>query len=160
MHYTPDALRNLGINPDGLLFFKDKIPYDPTLNSFSRELRIDGVKAEAYMWKILKNKKTGYRFLRQKPILHYIADFYCEELNIVVEIDGSSHNIEEVQRHDQQRDKDMTALGLKVVRLWDYDVIKTPLASACRIFHEAGVPIPASLSGLHDGSERLWNPFG
>ena len=39
----------------------------------------------------LKSKRTGYSFSRQKPILNYIADFYCHELRLVVEIDGSTH---------------------------------------------------------------------
>ena len=156
MHYSPDTLRALGIDPTGLRFHGDKIPYDPTLITHSRDLRTYGVKAEAYLWKVLKNNQSGYKFTRQKPILHYIADFYCHELHLVVEIDGSSHNIEENIRRDRQRDRDMEALGLKVVRLWDQDVLKYPLASAGRIFQEAGVEVPSCFSGLLDGSERLW----
>jgi very-short-patch-repair endonuclease len=157
MQYTPDLLRSLGIDPSGLKFHGSTIPYDPTLILRARELRTHGVKAEAYMWKMLKNSASGYKFTRQKPILHYIADFYCHELQLVVEIDGSSHNDSEQYRYDRQRDRDMNALGIKVVRLWDQDVLKNPLAAAGRIFLEAGVEIPAPFSGLHDGRERLWN---
>ena len=156
MLYTPEYLQSLGVDPTGLKFHGPAIPYDPDLRPFARDLRANGVKAEAYLWKILKDKKTGYRFLRQKPILHYIADFFCHELSLVVEIDGASHNASDAIEHDLRRDRDMKAIGLKVVRLWDHDVLKYPLASAARIFQEAGVEVPSCFSGLLDGSERLW----
>ena len=156
MQYTPDLLRSLGIDPSGLRFYGDKIPYDPSLKSYARELRAESVKAEAYLWKILQNKQTGYKFTRQKPILHYIADFYCHELSLVVEIDGSSHNIEENRQYDRRRDREMKAVGLKVVRLWDWDVLESPLTAAGRIFSEVGVEIPEGLRGFFNGSERLW----
>ncbi len=159
MLYTPDSLRSVGINPEGLLFFRDMPPYDPNLKPLSRDLRTYGVKAEAYLWKMLKHSQSGYKFTRQRPILHYIADFYCHELHLVVEIDGRSHNNEDAAQRDRQRDRDMEALGLKVVRVWDHDVLKYPLATAGRIFQAVGVEVSKAFSGLNDGSERLWNPF-
>lgn len=159
MYYTPELLRSFGIDPTGLRFFRDQPPYDPTLKPLSRDLRTYGVKAEAYLWKMLKNSQSGYKFTRQKPILHYIADFYCHELHLVVEIDGSSHNAEDSILHDRQRDSDMEALGLKVVRVWDRDVLKYPLATVGGIFQAIGVEVPMAFSGMHDGREKIWNPF-
>ena len=159
MTFTPDTLRSLDIDPTGLCFFRDQPPYDPSLISFARDLRSNSVKAEVYLWKILKQSKSGYKFTRQKPILHYIADFYCHELLLVVEIDGSTHNHPDNALHDRRRDRDMQAIGLKVVRLWDRDVLKNPYASVAHIFQSAGVEIPSIFSGIHDGSERIWNPF-
>ncbi len=159
MIYTPELLRSLGIDPTGLKFHGSTIPYDPALTIRARDLRTNGVKAEAYMWKMLKHSISGYKFTRQKPILHYIADFYCHELQLVVEIDGSSHNIQERYLHDRQRDRDMEALGLKVVRLWDHYVIENPLAAAGQIFRAAGVEIPAAFSGFFTGQEGIFSPF-
>lgn len=159
MFYTPDTLRQVGINSDGLKFCGQFPPYDPSLVSRARDLRTNGVKAEAYLWKMLKHSQSGYKFSRQKPILHYIADFYCHELRLVVEIDGSSHNSEENFFRDRRRDQEMKAIGLKVVRLWDNDVLRYPLASVGRIFLAVGVEVPEAFSGMHDGSERLWNSF-
>ena len=99
MNYTKEILASLHIPNEGLVYF-------PDLNSLARELRKDGTKSEAMLWKILKNKQTGYTFTRQKPILNYIADFYCHELRVVVEVDGSSH-------HDlQQRLKQLSLSSL------------------------------------------------
>ena len=121
---TPDYLRQQGINPDGLLFSLYHLPYNPKLKEFSRNLRRDGEKAEALLWKRLKSKQTGYAFARQKPILNYIADFYCKELNLVVEIDGASHFSSDAYLHDKERDRQMKAIGLEVVRIVDSDVRK------------------------------------
>ena len=159
MPYTPDTLRSLGIDPTGLTFHGNTIPYDASLKAPARDLRNEGVKAEAYMWKMLKNRQSGYKFTRQKPILRYIADFYCHELSLVVEIDGISHNQEENISRDRRRDHEMRLLGLKVVRVWDQD-LRYPLATVGDIFHAAGVEVPAVFAGINDGSEKLWNPFG
>ena len=76
------------------------------------------------LWKRLKSKQLGFTFNRQKPILNYIADFYCKELNLVVEIDGASHFNEEAQLRDVERDRQMMAIGLEIVRVLDGDVRK------------------------------------
>lgn len=76
------------------------------------------------LWKRLKSKQIGYAFARQKPILNYIADFYCKELNLVIEIDGASHFTEEAHIRDDERDRQMKAIGLEVVRIIDGDVRK------------------------------------
>ena len=109
---TPDYLRQQGINPDGLLFSLYHLPYNPRLKEFSRNMRGYGEKSEAMLWKHLKSKQTGFAFNRQKPILNYIADFYCKELNLVVEIDGASHFSSEAYEKDQERDRQMQAIGL------------------------------------------------
>ena len=83
-----------------------------------------GEKSEALLWKHLKAKQTGFAFNRQKPILNYIADFYCKELDLVVEIDGASHFSSEAYKKDQERDRQMQAIGLTIVRVLDSDVRK------------------------------------
>jgi very-short-patch-repair endonuclease len=121
---TPDYLRQQGINPKGLRFGLYHLPYNPKLKAFSRDLRTNGEKSEAMLWKRLKSKQLGYAFARQKPILNYIADFYCKELDLVVEIDGASHFTEEARFHDNERDRQMEAIGLEIVRVIDSDVRK------------------------------------
>ena len=66
----------------------------------------------------------GYSFRRQYPILNYIVDFYCKQLNLVVEIDGCSHFSSEAQERDAERDRQMRAVGLKVIRVNDGEVRK------------------------------------
>ena len=111
---TPDYLYQQGINPDGLLFSRYHLPYNPKLREFSRDMRRDGEKAEAMLWKRLKAKQLGFTFNRQKPILNFIADFYCKELNLVVEIDGASHFSAEAQQRDKEREE------IDRCRRWDW----------------------------------------
>jgi len=66
------------------------IPYNPNLKELARKLRNDSTLGEVLLWNEIKSKKLyGYDFQRQKPLLNYIADFYCYELALVIEIDGS-----------------------------------------------------------------------
>ena len=63
----------------------------------------------------------GYKFTRQKPIANYIVDFYCNELNLVLEIDGISHN--EKKEYDTKRIDKLKNMGLEVIRFDGYYVI-------------------------------------
>ena len=121
---TPDYLSSHGINPEGLIFGSNFLPYNPHLKQFSRDLRKGYQIAEVKMWKCLRAKNMGYAFRRQYPILNYIADFYCKQLNLVVEIDGCSHHSVEAQEKDAERDRQMRAIGLKVIRVNDGEVRK------------------------------------
>ena len=123
---TPEFLLQNGINPEGILFGPNFLPYNPSLKQLGRNLRNEGQISEAMLWKCLKNKQTGYIFLRQRPILNYIADFYCCKLRLVIEIDGSSHFSKEAQERDAERDRQMQAIGLTVIRVKDGDVRKNP----------------------------------
>ena len=64
----------------------------------------------------------GVRFKRQHPIWLYIADFYCHELKLVIEVDGSIHNVKEVMEHDQLREEDITSFGIKVIRFRNKEI--------------------------------------
>jgi very-short-patch-repair endonuclease len=69
------------------------IPYNKNLKILARNLRNNSTLSEILLWKQLKGKQIfGYDFHRQKPIGDYIVDFYCSELLLAIEIDGSSHN--------------------------------------------------------------------
>ena len=136
---TPDYLLQHGINPAGLLFSKNHLPYNPRLKEFSRSMRGYGEKSEAMLWKRLKAKQTGFAFNRQKPILNYIADFYCKELGLVVEIDGASHFSHEAYEKDQERDRQMRAIGLEIIRVIDGDVRKDADAVAAFIGNQCEI---------------------
>ena len=73
-----------------------KVTYNPKLKQLARKLRNDSTRAEIKLWKELQNKQVyGYKFTRQKPIGNYIADFFCNKLKLVIEVDGYSHNFED-----------------------------------------------------------------
>ncbi len=79
------------------------IPYDKKLVSRARELRAEATQAEERFWEILQNKKfLGLKFTRQKPINHFIVDFYCASLGLAIEIDGGIHLTQKIR--DKERD--------------------------------------------------------
>ena len=100
-----------------------KIYYDKRLKKFARHLRNDSTLGEVLLWQQLKRRKLmGYRFLRQKPIGWYIADFYCYKLKLVIEVDGYSHLLANNQKRDKIKDRYLQSIGLTVVRIQDNDV--------------------------------------
>lgn len=77
------------------------------------------------MWdNFLSKDKTGYRFLRQKPIHRFIADFYCVKLNLIIEIDGDSHKNK--TKTDIKRDKFLQQIGIKTIRFTNDQVLNNP----------------------------------
>lgn len=101
------------------------IPYNKDLKEFSRILRNNSTLGEVLLWNELKaGKLMGYKFNRQKPIGGYIVDFYCRELNLVIEVDGDIHVEEAVHLNDVQRQIALEKLGLLFIRFEDMLVRK------------------------------------
>jgi len=73
----------------------------------------------------LKGKQVyGYDFQRQKPLLNYIVDFYCNELELVIELDGYSHQFEEVVIKDENKEAELKKYGLTILRFDDDEIMK------------------------------------
>jgi very-short-patch-repair endonuclease len=91
--------------------------YNKNLKEFARELRTSTVsKAEKYLWKaLLSRKQTGERFLRQRPIDHFIVDFFAPEIGLIIEIDGSSHFNKGV--YDFYRQQRLVSFGHKFFKI-------------------------------------------
>ena len=53
----------------------------------------------------------------------YIVDFYCHEIGLVIELDGSQHGTDDAMEYDAERTKFLEALGLRVVRYWNNEVL-------------------------------------
>jgi type I restriction enzyme, R subunit len=99
------------------------LPYNPALKQRARELRQAGNLSEVLLWNQLKNKQfKGYDFDRQKIIGNYIVDFYCTNCNVVIEIDGSSHD--DKVEYDKERDKFLESLGLTVIHIPVVEVLQ------------------------------------
>jgi uroporphyrinogen-III synthase len=99
--------------------------YNRSLEDLARQLRNNSTKSESRLWtELLQGKKTGYTFLRQRPVLNYIADFLCKDLRFIIELDGYSHEFEQKWKKDQQRQKELEEAGFKVIRFNDNDVMK------------------------------------
>ena len=92
----------------------------------AEELRKFSTHAEDIIWGYIKGNQAGVKFRRQHPLLFYIADFYCHQLKLVIEIDGSVHNKDDVKINDAIRQNEIEALGIKVIRFTNEQVIQTP----------------------------------
>lgn len=77
---------------------------------------------EISLWREINNKKLGVSFSRQIPIDQYIVDFYCKDLQLAIEVDGSVHFEEEQQDKDAYRQKRLESLGVNFIRFSDLDV--------------------------------------
>jgi very-short-patch-repair endonuclease len=86
-------------------------------NQFSRHLRQTQNTYEELLWQLLRNRKRcNKKFRRQHPIGAYVADFYCAEDNLVIEIDGWHHFTEQGRNHDEARDRFMHLQGIRILR--------------------------------------------
>jgi len=89
----------------------------PSIFKLAKELRKNATEAETILWsKLNKNKVLGLQFRRQHPINMFIADFYCPKINLVIEVDGSIHEIPEFKVHDNGRSDFLNDNGITVIR--------------------------------------------
>lgn len=101
--------------------------FGATKNIFENaiKLRQPLTEAEKLLWENLRNRKLlGLKFRRQHPIDQYIADFYCNEKKLVIELDGGIHNNKEAKEYDDGRTYEMEQYGLKVIRFTNEEVTK------------------------------------
>ena len=93
------------------------------LKNLARKNRSNMTKAELKIWnELLRGKQFyNYKFLRQRPIK--IVDFFCKDLSLVIEIDGFSHENEEVFENDIKRQEAIETLGYHVLRFTDEEVM-------------------------------------
>ncbi|TCC92070.1 imidazole glycerol phosphate synthase subunit HisF [Pedobacter frigiditerrae] len=82
----------------------------------ARALRNRVTESESLLWEQLKGKQLGLKFRRQHPISIYIADFYCHEIKLSIELDGGIHNEPEVLANDIERQRNLEELGITVIR--------------------------------------------
>jgi very-short-patch-repair endonuclease len=97
-------------------------PYNPHLVDLAKKLRNNMTLGEIAMWREIKNKKLGVSFSRQIPIDQYIVDFYCKDLQLAIEVDGSIHFEDGRQEKDNYRQKRLESLGVYFIRFSDLDV--------------------------------------
>ena len=97
----------------------------------AKELRREMTPAEKILWKELRAHKLGVHFRRQQVIQGFIVDFYCHKSALVVEVDGDVHDLQ--KEEDERREKVLSALGLRVVRFGNDEVMRSPLAVVGKI---------------------------
>src|SRR5258708_5371169 len=93
---------------------------DPQLADLARAMRRKPAPAEQRLWYCLRDRRlNGFKFRRQVGIDRYIADFYCAEAMLIVEIDGESHCGNE--EDDERRTEKLRTMGYCVVRFSNVD---------------------------------------
>ena len=98
------------------------LPYRQSLTFLARENHRNPTGAEKRIWfEILSGRKLlGLKFLRQKPVVDFILDFYCAELRFAIEIDGDTHA--EQENYDKKRTKRLNSEGIMLTRYTNSEV--------------------------------------
>jgi very-short-patch-repair endonuclease len=93
----------------------------PEIINIARMLCENMTASEKLLWERLKPKQIcDIRFRRQHPIFIFIADFYCHEAKLVVEIDGKIHD--QQTEYDDGRSAEMEKFFIKIIRFTNYEV--------------------------------------
>jgi very-short-patch-repair endonuclease len=86
----------------------------------ARHLRKRETWAEKLIWRWLRDRRfSGYKFRRQHPLGSYCLDFFCEEAELNVELDGSQHGFPDQRKHDAEREKFLQSRGIMTLRFWN-----------------------------------------
>ena len=99
-------------------------------------LRSNNTDPEKILWQKLRAKRfCGLKFRRQHPINQFIVDFYCDQLKLVIELDGGYHNIPEIKERDEEREHMLKKWELKVIPFKNEEV-ETDLKSVIQKIQE------------------------
>jgi len=103
------------------------------LQDFAKQQKSNPSLPEAILWRFLRVSPFKLQFENQKVLGQFIVDFYCEQLNLVIEVDGSFH--EWTRRKDQKRDRWLiNEFHAKVTRFWAKDVFNGNAVKTLRTF--------------------------
>lgn len=79
---------------------------------------------EDILWQYLRSRRLdGLKFRRQHPLVEFVADFYCHEKKLVIELDGAVHDTEVNKDYDQARTNLLANLDVTVIRFRNKDVL-------------------------------------
>jgi very-short-patch-repair endonuclease len=127
----------------------------PNKNALTRakHLRQTSTPAEEILWSHLRNRRfLGLKFRRQAPVGPYVADFFCHELRLILEVDGPVHLEETQVSHDLNRDANLQALGYRVLRFTNQQIL-TELDSLLEIIRRLYHNRTASPLSRREGGE-------
>jgi very-short-patch-repair endonuclease len=112
----------------------------------ARQLRGKETWAEKLMWRWLRGRHfSGYKFRRQHPAGDYVLDFFCEEAELSIELDGSQHGFPEQQKLDAEREKFLKTRGIKTLRFWNRELRRNAEGVRATIFAELQKRAPKPL---------------
>ena len=94
----------------------------PAILQAARDFRHPLTPAESKVWSRVRNRGLGFKIRRQQPIWRFIADFYCAEARLVIQIDGDTHTEPDQEEYDAARTEWLKDRGNKVIRIMNADV--------------------------------------
>jgi len=107
----------------------------PAILQRARDFRHPLTPPEAKVWQAIRNRQVGFKFRRQHPIGRFIADFYCAEAKLVIEIDGDTHAAPDQAAYDSTRTARLEERGYRVLRFQAREVDKD-LRAVVQATHE------------------------
>ena len=130
--------------------------YPHHLIELSRRLRKRSTPAEKMLLERLRNRKLGqYKFVRQFHVERYIADFYCRQLKLVVEVEGGIHDADFQKKNDDIRFEELELHGHRILRFRNEEVLENIETVLQKILAELEKPSPQPLS--HFGRGEIKN---
>jgi len=112
----------------------------------ARRLRKTMTLPERALWRLLRDRRLAeLKFRRQQPVGNYIADFFCESANLLVELDGASHDGH--AGHDLHRQAWFESQGLRVLRVSNSDMMRDAEAVMIGVAKAAGIDVNGWLKG-------------
>ncbi|RMA65811.1 endonuclease domain-containing protein [Ulvibacter antarcticus] len=96
------------------------IPYRKDLKLRAQYLRNNPTETEIVLWNEIRKSSLRVEFHRQVPILDYIVDFYCHEIGLVIEIDGSVHDSQVLE--DGKRQGRIEEYGVRLLRFSNKEI--------------------------------------
>jgi very-short-patch-repair endonuclease len=96
----------------------------PKIFQNAQRNRKQGTAAEKVLWEAIRSKKLdGYKFRYQHPVGLYIADFYCHDAKLIIELDGGYHNEPTQKLYDEYRTDFLNQSGITVIRFPNEQVL-------------------------------------
>ena len=133
------------------------------LTKRARSLRRDMTDAERRLWSRLRNRQIAKtKFVKQFPVGSYVADFAARSLRLVIELDGGRHS----ESRDAERTRVIEAIGYRVIRFWNNDVMENIEGVLEAIAHEIHIargekpPLPQGRGLRRIGSYAAWSQLG
>jgi very-short-patch-repair endonuclease len=112
----------------------------------ARQLRRKETWAEKLMWRWLRDRRfASFKFRRQHPLGDYYLDFFCEEAELNIELDGGQHGFPDQQKHDAEREKFLKSRGIKTLRFWNSQMRRNAQVIRDAIFNELQARAPHPL---------------
>ena len=124
------------------------------IKDLSKDLRHFGTDSEQILWEVLRNRKfNNLKFRRQHPFWRYVADFYCDEIKLVIELDWKIH--ENQIEYDNIRDNLIKQYWVKILRIKNEDVY----SNLTSIYKKIISFYPSPWGEVRWGNQKEKSPF-